>query len=142
MSYCNLNQDVTLNIETDVTHQCALHYTRDKHLIGIISFSKPSYSLQWGDLEYFRRRVDEFSVMLFPECIGAMIIDIRHVNCFLDGEAPILPWRLMEEECPIRIVVNEERLEYYAGFFEATWLTTNQNHAIQELRDFMDALVH
>ena len=35
-------QSVTLDLDTDVTHQCSLHYTRDQHLIGIIEFNKPS----------------------------------------------------------------------------------------------------
>ncbi len=64
-------QSVTLDLDTDVTHQC-MHQTRDDHLIGIIEFNKPSYELKCGDLEYFRRRTEEFSVMPFPECINAM----------------------------------------------------------------------
>ena len=87
MSY--RQQSVTLDLDTDVTHECSLHVTRDEHLIGIISFNKASYSLKWGDLEYFRRRTEEFSVMPFPDCINAMIIDIRNVNSFLDNE--VLP---------------------------------------------------
>ena len=75
-------QSVTLDLDTDVTHQCHLHYTRDQHLIGIIEFSKPSYILKWGDLEFFRRRTEEFSVMPFPECVNAMINDIRSVQAF------------------------------------------------------------
>lgn len=140
MSYSQ--QRVSLDLDTDVSHQCFLHRTRDEYLIGIIEFSKPSYVLKWGDLEYFRRRTEEFSVIPLPDCINAMIVDIRHVNPFLDNEVPILPWRLIEEECPIRLVVPPERLDYYAGFFEATWLNTDIDSAIQEIRDFMDMLVH
>ncbi|HBG82811.1 MAG TPA: hypothetical protein DDX00_03345, partial [Acinetobacter radioresistens] len=65
-------QRTSLDLDTDVTHQCYLHHTRDLHLIGIIEFSKPSYVLKWGDLEYFRRRTEEFSVMPFPDCVNAM----------------------------------------------------------------------
>ncbi|MFW1981551.1 hypothetical protein, partial [Acinetobacter baumannii] len=90
-------QSVTLDLDTDVTHQCYLHQTRDDHLIGINEFNKPSYELKWGDLEYFRRSTEEFSVMPFPECINAMIVDIRNINVFLDNEVTILPWRLLEE---------------------------------------------
>lgn len=140
MSY--RQQSVTLDLDTDVTHQCSLHHTRDEHIIGIIEFTKPSYSLKWGDLEYFRRRTEEFSVMPFPDCINAMIIDIRQVNAFLDNEVPILPWRLLEEECPVRLVVPQERLEHYIGFFEPTCLTTDLDNAIFELREFMDMFVH
>ena len=43
-------QSVSLDLDTDVTHQCYLHKTRDEHLIGIIEFNKPSYILKWGDL--------------------------------------------------------------------------------------------
>ncbi|MEB3768011.1 hypothetical protein [Acinetobacter sp. MD2] len=135
-------QHVTLDLETDVRHQCSLHHTRDQHLIGIIAFQKSSHVLKWADLEYFRRRTEELSVIPLPDCINAMIIDIRDVQVFLDQETPILPWRLIEEECPIRIVVPQERLDYYIGIFEPTWLTTDLSSAISEIRDFMDMFVH
>ena len=135
-------QHVTLDLDTDVTHQCHLHYTRDQHLIGIIEFSKPSYILKWGDLEFFRRRTEEFSVMPFPECVNAMIIDIRNVQAFLDNETPIIPWRLLEEECPVRLVVPQDRLDHYIGLFEPTWLTTDIETAISEIREYMDMFVH
>lgn len=140
MSY--RQQNVTLDLDTDVTHQCTLHHTRDEHLIGIIEFSKPSFSIKWGDLEYFRRRTEEFSVMPFPDCVNAMIIDIRNVNAFLDNEVPIIPWRLLEEECPIRLIVPQERLAHYIGVFEPTWINTDLDSAISELREFMDMFVH
>ena len=135
-------QSVTLDLDTDVTHQCHLHYTRDQHLIGIIEFSKPSYILKWGDLECFRRRTEEFSVMPFPECVNAMIIDIRNVQAFLDNETPIIPWHLLEEECPVRLVVPQDRLDHYIGLFEPTWLTTDIETAISEIREYMDMFVH
>lgn len=135
-------QSVSLDIDTDVTHQCFLHTTRDEHLIGIIEFTKQSYVVKWGDLEYFRRRTEELSVMPFPDCINAMIIDIRNVAPYLDSEVPIIPWRLVEEECPIRIIVPQERLEFYSGFFEPTWLSTDIESAIYELRELMDMFVH
>ena len=135
-------QSVTLDLDTDVTHQCHLHYTRDQHLIGIIEFSKPSYILKWGDLEFFRRRTEEFSVMPFPECVNAMIIDIRNVQAFLDNETPIIPWPLLEEECPVRLVVPQDRLDHYIGLFEPTWLTTDIETAISEIREYMDMFVH
>lgn len=135
-------QSVSLDLDTDVTHQCTLHTTRDGHLIGVIEFTKLSYILKWGDLEFFRRRTEEFSVMPFPECINAMVIDIRNVAAFLDNEVPIIPWRLLEEDCPIRLVVPQDRLEHYAGFFEPTWLTSDAETAIQELRESMDMFVH
>ncbi|KQC94462.1 hypothetical protein [Acinetobacter soli] len=140
MSY--RQQNVTLDLDTDVTYQCTLHHTRDEHLIGIIEFSKPSFSIKWGDLEYFRRRTEEFSVMPFPDCVNAMIIDIRNVNAFLDNEVPIIPWRLLEEECPIRLIVPHERLAHYIGVFEPTWINTDLDSAISELREFMDMFVH
>ena len=135
-------QSVTLDLDTDVTHQCGLHYTRDEHLIGIIEFNKPSHILKWGDLEYFRRRTEELSVMPFPECIDAMVIDIRKIAPFLDNEVPIIPWRLLEEDCPIRLVVPQERIEHYAGLFEPTWLTGDVETAIQEIREYIDMFVH
>lgn len=135
-------QSVTLDLDTDVTCQCSLHYTRDQHLIGILEFTKPSFILKWGDLEFFRRRTEEFSVMLFPECVNAMVIDIRNVSAFLDNEAPIIPWRLLEEDCQVRLVVPQDRLEYYSGLFEPTWLTHDVDTALQEIREAMDMFVH
>ncbi|HBG83239.1 MAG TPA: hypothetical protein DDX00_05575, partial [Acinetobacter radioresistens] len=111
-------------------------------LIGIIEFSKPSYVLKWGDLEYFRRRTEEFSVMPFPDCVNAMIIDIRNISAFLDQEVPIIPWRLLEEDCPIRLVVPQDRIEHYSGIFEPTWLSSDVDSAIQEIREFVDMFVH
>ncbi|WP_046205776.1 hypothetical protein [Acinetobacter radioresistens] len=135
-------QCTSLDLDTDVTHQCYLHHTRDLHLIGIIEFSKPSYVLKWGDLEYFRRRTEEFSVMPFPDCVNAMIIDIRNISAFLDQEVPIIPWRLLEEDCPIRLVVPQDRIEHYSGIFEPTWLSSDVDSAIQEIREFVDMFVH
>ncbi|MDT9121071.1 hypothetical protein RSW84_26890, partial [Escherichia coli] len=86
-------------------------------------------------------RTEEFSVMPFPECINAMIVDIRNINVFLDNEVPILPWRLLEEDCPVRLVVPQDRLEHYAGLFERTWLSTDVDSAIAEIREFMDMFV-
>ncbi|WP_151838635.1 hypothetical protein [Acinetobacter radioresistens] len=135
-------QRTSLDLDTDLTHQCYLHHTRDLHLIGIIEFSKPSYVLKWGDLEYFRRRTEEFSVMPFPDCVNAMIIDIRNISAFLDQEVPIIPWRLLEEDCPIRLVVPQDRIEHYSGIFEPTWLSSDVDSAIQEIREFVDMFVH
>ena len=135
-------QRTSLDLDTDVTHQCYLHHTRDLHLIGIIEFSKPSYVLKWGDLEYFRRRTEEFSVMPFPDCVNAMIIDIRNISAFLDQEVPIIPWRLLEEDCPIRLVVPQDRIEHYSGIFEPTWLSSDVDSEIQEIREFVDMFVH
>ena len=111
-------------------------------MIGIIEFNKPSTLLKWGDLEYFRRRTEEFSVMPLPDCINAMIVDIRNVHAFIDNEVPILPWRLLEEDCPVRLVVPQAQLEHYSGLFEPTWLSTDVDSAIQEIREFMDMFVH
>lgn len=135
-------QPVTLELETDVAHHCYLHTTRDGHLIGIITFEKSDSELNWRDFEYFRRRTEEFSVMPFPDCINAMIIDIRQVEALIDSEVPILPWRLLEEECPIRLVVPAEHLAHYVGFFEPTWLCTDLESAICEIREYMDMFVH
>lgn len=137
-----LKKTVTLDLDSDLSHHCSVHATRDGHLIGIIEFKKTSEGLTWGDMEYFRRRTEEFSVMPFPECINAMIIDIREVEPFLDNEVPILPWRLMEEECPVRLVVTADRLQHYVGFFEPTWLCHDIETAIAEIREYMDMFVH
>ncbi len=55
--------------------------------------------------------------MPFPDCVNAMIIDIRNIAAFLDNEVPILPWRLLEEECPVRLVVPQEALRALCRFF-------------------------
>ncbi|MQW91402.1 hypothetical protein GFH30_10020 [Acinetobacter wanghuae] len=135
-------KSVSLDLDTDVTYQCALHYTRDQHLIGIIEFSKPSFVLRWQDLEFFRRRTEEMSVMPFPDCVNAMVIDVRNVSAWLDNEVPIIPWRLLEEECPVRLVVPVDRIEFYSGFFEPTWLSSDVETALQEIRESLDMLVH
>ncbi|TXJ06754.1 MAG: hypothetical protein E6Q25_08655 [Acinetobacter sp.] len=134
---------VNLTLATDVTHQCSLHRTRDQHLIGILAFSKPHDSeLTWADIEYCRRRIDEFSVMPFPECISALIIDIQDIPLLIDDDIALTPWRLLEEECSIRLVVAAEHLAYYVGIFEPTWLCTDTDTAIKEIREFMDMFVH
>ncbi|ESK40685.1 hypothetical protein P256_01140 [Acinetobacter nectaris CIP 110549] len=135
-------QAVSLDLTTDVTHECYLHYTRDQHMIGVMKFYKEGYQLKWEDLEYIRRRTEEFSVMPYPDCIVAMIVDIRDVAPFIDQDVPIIPWRLVDEECPIRIVVPQDRLEFYSGFFEPTWLTSSIDTALSEIRTFMDMFVH
>ena len=63
-------------------HQCFLHHTRDEHLIELLSFNKAKLYLKMGRFEYFRRRTEELSVMPLPDCVNAMIIDIRNVNLF------------------------------------------------------------
>ncbi len=111
-------------------------------LLVLLNFLSLVIFLKWGDLEFFRRRTEEFSVMPFPECVNAMIIDIRNVQAFLDNETPIIPWRLLEEECPVRLVVPQDRLDHYIGLFEPTWLTTDIETAISEIREYMDMFVH
>lgn len=133
---------VSLSLATDVTHQCWIHRTRDSHLIGIIELKKPDTDLTWGDIEYCRRRVEELSVMPFPECISAIIIDIQNFGAFIDNDIALLPWRMQEEDCPIRMVVKTELFEMYTAIFEATWLCTDLDLAIREIREFMDMFVH
>lgn len=133
---------VSLSLETDVSHQCWLHRTRDNYLIGIIKFSKPHTEFTWGDIEYCRRRIEEMSLMPFPECIQAMIIDIQEFQAFIDNDAVLTPWRLQEEDCLIRLIVPQTQLDAYAGIFDATWLNTDIESAIKEIREFMDMFVH
>ncbi len=134
-------QSVTLDLDTDVTHQCYLHQTRDEHLIGIIEFNKPSFQLKWGDLEYFRRRTEEFSVMPFPECVNAMIVDIRISMYFWTMKSRFYRGVYLKKTVLfawlfLKIVLN------YAGLFEPTWLSTDVDSAISEIREFMDMFVH
>lgn len=133
---------VDLSLSTDVSHECLLNRTRDQHLIGIIKFSKPATEFSWQDVEYCRRRIEEFSVMPFPDCINAMIIDIQDFHAFIDNDMVLTPWRLQEEDCPIRLIVPQEQMTNYAGIFEPTWLTNDLETAIREIREFMDMFVH
>lgn len=134
---------VNLSLATDVTHQCSLHRTRDDHLIGILQFKKnPHDALTWHDLEYCRRRIDELSVMPFPECIDAMIIDVLDFPLGIEDDTAFTPWRLIEEECPVRLVVPLEAVANYAGIFDPTWLCCDVDTAIKEIRDFMDMFLH
>lgn len=133
---------VSLALATDVTHQCWLHRTRDQHLIGVIKLSKPESEFTWGDVEYCRRRIEEFSLMPFPECINAIIIDIQDFHAFIDHDTVLTPWRLQDEECPIRIIVNQDQIDAYVGIFEPTWLSPDVDTAIKEIREFMDMFVH
>jgi hypothetical protein len=133
---------VSLTVVTDVSHQCWLHRTRDNYLIGILKFSKPNTEFTWADIEYCRRRIEEMSLMLFPECVQAMIINIQEFQAFIDNDAVLTPWRLQEEDCLIRLIVPQAQLQAYAGIFDATWLNTDVDSAIKEIREFMDMFVH
>lgn len=133
---------VSLSLATDVSHQCWLHKTRDQHLVGIIKFCKPDSELTWGDVEYCRRRIEEFSLMPFPECVNAMIIDIHDFNAFIDNDLVLTPWRLQEEDCLIRLIVAPDQMEAYSSIFDPTWLCSEIDHAIREIREFMDMFVH
>ena len=44
--------------------------------------------------------------------------------------------------CPVRLVVPQDRLDHYIGLFEPTWLTTDIETAISEIREYMDMFVH
>lgn len=133
---------ISLHLNTDITHKCHIHLTRDQNLVGVIEFFKSDYTLKWEDLEYIRRRTEEFSIMPLPECITGMVIDIRQLIPFISPEVPIIPWKLIDEECPIRLIVPTDRMDFYAGFFEPTWLTSDLNTAISEIRAVLDTLVH
>jgi hypothetical protein len=39
-------------------------------------------------------------------------------------------------------VVPQDRLEHYSGLFEPTWLTSDVETAIQEIREYIDMFVH
>ncbi|MBF7683624.1 hypothetical protein I2F27_09850 [Acinetobacter sp. B5B] len=134
---------ISLDLNTDMTHTCHVHLSRDRHIIGIIEFHKAGYAFQWEDLEYMRRKTDEFSLIPAPEeCIAAIVIDIRNVTPFIDQETPIIPWRLVDEECPIRLLIPSDRVEFYAGFFEPTWITSDLNTALAEIRTSLDNFMH
>lgn len=133
---------VSLDLSSSFTHQCSLHTTRDGHLVGIISFKSEQERLTWYDYEYLRRRTDEFSLMTFPDYIAALIIDLREVHALLTAEAPIIPWRLSEEDCPVRILVASEQRAHYSSVFEPAWLAWDLQSTIKDMREFFDMHLH
>lgn len=133
---------VSLEISTSLTHQCSLHTSRDGHLIGIIAFEGQQAQLNWHDLEYMRRRCEEFSLMAFPDYIAAFIVDLRGVTALLDGEAAILPWRIAEDDCPIRVLVSDEQRAYYSAVLEPAWLAWDLDATLKDMREFLDMHYH
>lgn len=133
---------VSLEIPTTITHQCRLHTSRDGHLIGIIAFESGSTTLNWQDLEYIRRRCEELSLMAFPDFIAAFIVDLRDLAALLDGDAPILPWRIAEDDCPVRVLVSDEQRAHYSAVLEPAWLAWDLDATIKDMREFLDMDYH
>lgn len=133
---------ISLSLATDVTHRCWLHRSRDEHLIGVIELTKPNSELTWSDIEYCRRRIEELSVMPFPDCINALVIDLQSFSPQVDQEFMMLAWRLQEEECPIRLVVNSDQFDDYLGVFDPIIVATDVHEAVKEIRQSLDMLVH
>ncbi len=133
---------ISLSLATDVTHRCWLHRSRDGHLIGVIELTKPDSELTWSDIEYCRRRIEELSVMPFPDCINALVIDLQSFSPQVDQEFMMLAWRLQEEECPIRLVVNSDQFDDYLGVFDPIIVATDVHEAVKEIRQSLDMLVH
>lgn len=133
-------EPVTLEVETPVTYKSWLHTTRDYHLVGVISFSAPDHHLvaEWDDLEFIRRRTDEFSIIGFPDFLAAMVLDLRGLPFLLDADAPIFPWRMLEEECPIRVLVSRTQLAHYSSVFELAWLSWDLDSSIEDIRSILD----
>lgn len=133
---------ISLSLATDVTHRCWLHRSRDEHLIGVIELTKPDSELTWNDIEYCRRRIEELSVMPFPDCINALVIDLQSFSSQVDQEFLMLAWRLQEEECPIRLVVNPDQFDDYLGVFDPIIVATDVHEAVKEIRQSLDMLMH
>lgn len=133
---------ISLSLATDVTHRCWLHRSRDEHLIGVIELTKPDSELTWCDIEYCRRRIEELSVMPFSDCINALVIDLQSFSPQVDQEFMMLAWRLQEEECPIRLVVNSDQFDDYLGVFDPIIVATDVHEAVKEIRQSLDMLVH
>ncbi len=133
-------EPVTLEVETPVTYKSWLHTTRDYHLVGVISFAAPETHLkaEWDDLEFIRRRTDEFSIIGFPDFLAAMVLDLRGLSFLLDADAPIFPWRMLEEECPIRVLVNREQQAHYSSVFEPAWLSWDLDSSLADIRSILD----
>ena len=137
-------EQVSLELDTPVTYKTWLHTTRDYHLIGMIAFSAPDSRkiARWDDLEYMRRRTDEFSIISFPDFLSAMVIDLSNLPFLLDGEAPIFPWRMLEENCPIRILVSADQRAHYSSVFEPAWLDWDREHAMSDIRNLLDTRIN
>ena len=133
---------ISLSLATDVTHRCWLHRSRDEHLIGVIELTKPNSELTWNDIEYCRRRIEELSVMPFPDCINALVIDLQSFSPQVDQEFMMLAWRLQEEECPIRLVVNADQFDDYLSVFDPIIIAANVHEAVKEIRQSLDMLMH
>ncbi len=133
-------EPITLEVETLVTYKSWLHTTRDYHLIGVIAFAAPETHIkaEWDDVEYIRRRTDEFSIIGFPEFLAGMVLDLRDLSFLLDADAPIFPWRMMEEECPIRVIVNHAQRAHYSAVFEPAWLAWDLDSGIADIRGLLD----
>jgi len=133
-------EPVTLEVETPVRYKSWLHTTRDYHLIGIIAFAAPEshVAAQWDDLEYIRRRTDEFSIIGFPEFLAAMVLDLRDLPFLLDADAPVFPWRMMEEDCPIRVLVSSDQRAHYSSVFEPAWLAWDMDSCLADIRAILD----
>ena len=137
-------EQVTLELESTVHYKTWLHTTRDAHLIGVIAFSAPlhQHEAKWDDLEYMRRRTDEFSIIGFPDFLSAMLIDLSQLSFVVDAEAPIFPWRMLEENCPIRVLVRPEHRAHYSAVFEPAWLAWDLDGTLRDLRNMVDMRMH
>lgn len=133
---------VSLDIPSTLRHQCSLHTSRDGHLVGIIAFEGQSPNLTWQDLEYMRRRCEELSLMAFPDYIAAFIVDLRGLVALLDGDSPILPWRIAEDECPVRVIVSNAQRAHYSSVLEPAWLAWDLDATLKDIREFLDTNYH
>lgn len=133
---------ISLKLASHLNHQCSLHNTRDGHLVGIIAFHSEQPFLTWHDFEYLRRRTDEFAMMAFPDFIAALIIDLSGLIPLLRADAPIIPWRLIDEDCPIRILVSSSQRAHYSAVFEPAWLAWDLDAALKDMREFFDMNYH
>ncbi len=157
-------EPVDLAVDSQLTHQTWLHTSTDDHLIGVITFyvtalvdpNKPLVPTMqpssehvvscdalprhntWDDIEYIRRRIDEFSIVGFPDFLSALIIDLSHLPFLLDADAPIFPWRMLEDHCPIRVLVHGQQRAHYSSVFEPAWLAWDLEHALLDLRKQVD----
>lgn len=133
---------ISLDLQTSLSHQCWTHQSRDGYLIGVIAFESTAPQLSWVDLEYMRRRTEEFAMLATPDYIAALVIDLRGLSPLLDSEAPIFPWRLTEEDCPMRILVHADQRAHYSSVFEPAWLAWDLQATLKDLRDFFDMQYH
>lgn len=71
-----------------------------------------------------------------------MIIDVSGLSFVMDGDAPIFPWRMIEDNSPVRLLVHHDHRAHYSSVFEPAWLEWDLEVAIRDIRNLLDSRIH